>query len=97
MLSIIIPFHKGRNYLEDCLESIAEQEYGEIETVLVQDAIDMNGKQYENVDDIILRYKEKINLKTYRLEQNQGVAKARNKGLSEASGEIGRASCRERV
>lgn len=88
MLSVIIPFHEGRNYLEDCLESIAEQNYEDIETVLVQDAMNTNEKQYENVDDIIRKYKERINLKTYRLDGNNGVAKARNKGLKEANGEF---------
>ena len=37
MLSIIIAFGKGKEYLKDCFDSIKEQDYKDIETVLVLD------------------------------------------------------------
>ena len=35
MISIIIAFHKGRNYLKDCLDTLREQTCKNYETVLV--------------------------------------------------------------
>ena len=81
MVSIIIAFDKGREYLIDCLESIREQSEMDIETLLVRDGSE------ENIDDIILRYKEEINLKTLFLDCRTGVSSARNLGIQKALGE----------
>ena len=37
MVSIIVTHKKGLAYLEDCLESISEQEFQDYETILVVD------------------------------------------------------------
>ena len=36
-VSVIIPFNKGDEYLKDCLNSLAEQEYTDYEILLVAD------------------------------------------------------------
>lgn len=86
MISIIIAFNKGKDYLADCFASIREQEYKDIETVLVIDTADRNPK--ENIDDLINEYKGCINLKVYALENKTGVSAARNLGLEKAQGEF---------
>lgn len=81
MVSIIVTHKKGLTYLEDALESIAEQKFKEYETILVIDG---------NEDDpsaVIEKYKESANIKIYRLEGKSGVAAARNLGLKRATGE----------
>ena len=98
-LSIIIPFHKGKHFLEDCFESIRDQGLTSFETILVLDHVK------EDISAIIDKYQD-INLKIIELteprtlkrkfgkikieEQFQGysgVASARNAGLEAATGE----------
>lgn len=81
-LSIIIPFYKGEQFLEDCLVSISEEELQEFETILVCDHIE------EDISGLIDRFKESLNLKVLNTPDNKrGVAAARNIGLKSASGE----------
>lgn len=85
MISIIVPFNKGKNYLKECLESIAEQNYKEIETILVKD--ETNGNKSEDISDIVKEYQENIKLKVVTMKDESGVSAARNKGVIEACGE----------
>lgn len=85
MISIIIAFNKGRDYLADCFASISEQKYRDIETILVIDEADRD--KSENIEDLISEYKELINLNIYELTEKTGVSAARNLGLEKAQGE----------
>ena len=77
-LSIIIPYDRYKQYLHDCLESIYEQRLNDYETLLV-----VNNKNEINQD--IKAYD--INLKILEAGENSSVAKKRNIGLEQASGE----------
>lgn len=100
-LSIIVPFHKGIHFLEDCLESIRDQGIVDYETVLVLDHIE------EDLTQLLEEYQD-LNIKTVDLKKPQrfcysylngnseekeklkcysGVAAARNAGLEAAQGE----------
>lgn len=78
--SIIVPVYNCERYLEKCIKSIINQEYKNIELILVNDGSkDKSGsicKKYSNIDSRIL-YIEQI---------NSGVSIARNKGIETASG-----------
>ena len=63
MLSIIIAFGKGKEYLKDCFDSIKEQDYKDIETVLVLDKANINPE--ENIEELISEFSQSINLKVY--------------------------------
>lgn len=80
-VSIIIPFHRGISFLEDCLSSLREQNYNDLETILVCDHIE------ENIDDLIAEYRQDLNMSVYHLGKATGVAAARNLGLDNAKGE----------
>ena len=54
MLSIIIAFGKGKEYLKDCFDSIKEQDYKDIETVLVLDKANINPE--ENIEELISEF-----------------------------------------
>ena len=82
MLSIIVTHKTNTNYLEDCLESIAEQNYPSLETILVLD------HTQDDLQDLISEYSNSINLKVFELEDREGVSAARNYGLQKASGEF---------
>ncbi|MHB8131089.1 MAG: glycosyltransferase family 2 protein, partial [Mobilitalea sp.] len=98
-LSIIIPFHKGIHFLEDCFESIRDQGLTNFETILVLDHV------IEDVSKLLSAYQD-INIKTVELNDIQennrnfgkakaeeqfkgfsGVACARNAGIEAATGE----------
>jgi CDP-glycerol glycerophosphotransferase len=80
-VSVIIPFHDGISFLEDCLLSLEEQEFDDMETILVCD------HNQDNIDDLVREYGKQINLSVYLLEDKTGVAAARNLGLDKAKGE----------
>ena len=78
MLSIIIAFGKGKEYLKDCFDSIKEQDYKDIETVLVLDKANINPE--ENIEELISEFSQSINLKVYETGDNSGVSAARKFG-----------------
>ena len=81
-LSIIVPFHKYRQYLEDCLASIRESNLEDFETVLVLDHVE------EDIQDLIDSYKEELHLTTVVTDgEEPGVSLARNVGVNAAKGE----------
>jgi CDP-glycerol glycerophosphotransferase len=98
-LSIIVPFHMGIHFLEDCFESIRDQGLTNFETILVLDHVK------EDVSELINAYQD-INITVIELNENRimnhkftkvsvdelfkdfsGVACARNAGLEAATGE----------
>ncbi len=98
-LSIIVPFHKGTHFLEDCLESIRDQGLTDFETILVLDHVkeDVSGLVNEyrdlNLNIIELNEERLVNRKFGKAKSEEqfkgysGVACARNAGLEAAVGE----------
>lgn len=80
-VSVIIPFHYGIAFLEDCLSSLREQNYRDLETILVCDHIE------ENIDGLVAEFKQELNMSVYHLDETTGVAAARNLALDKAQGE----------
>lgn len=80
-VSVIIPFRKGLFFLADCLDSLMEQSYKEMEIILVCDRVE------EDLDSFLKPYQELREIKVYTLEDKKGVAAARNLGLSVATGD----------
>lgn len=82
LISVIVPTYKSKN-LEECLDSILQQTYKNIEIIIVDD--------YSNDStlDIIKLYAEKNKNIRYILNNfNQGVGASRNKGISIAQGDF---------
>lgn len=78
--SIIVPYHRGEAYLRDCLDSLSEQSYQDMEILLICDHVDR--KELECLSD----YKE-LSIQVHHLQDKTGVAAARNLGLERASGD----------
>lgn len=81
VISVIVPVYKVEKYLAECIESILNQTYRELEVILVDDGSpDRCGEicdRYARMDSRILAVHQK----------NGGAAAARNAGLRIASGE----------
>lgn len=78
LVSAIIPVYNGDRYLAEALESILKQTYQPIEVIAVDDG------STDNSANIARSYKEV----RYIYQPNQGVAVARNVGISHARGEL---------
>ncbi len=79
-ISIIVPIYNVENYLDDCIESIANQTYPNLEIILVNDG------STDNSDAICKKWEQKDNRIVYINQKNSGVSVSRNNGLKKASG-----------
>ena len=81
MVSIIVPVYNVEEYLRECVDSILNQTYSDVEVILVDDgSTDQSGNicdEYAKMDSRIKMIHKK----------NGGVSAARNTGIGEASGE----------
>lgn len=83
-VSLIIPFNKGMHFLSDCLLSVSEQSFTDYEVLLAYAPIE--AEEQEAFDALVKQYEKSMDMKLVPVGA-MGVAKARNKALSEASGE----------
>ncbi|SEL21965.1 CDP-glycerol glycerophosphotransferase [Methanobrevibacter gottschalkii] len=79
-ISIIIPFSTEKRYLRDCLNSIGEEKIDDAEIILILNGVD------DSVYEFLENYNN-LNINTIQFDEEIGVAKARNTGLDNASGE----------
>lgn len=84
-VSIIIPCYNGEKYIHQCIGSILEQTYDNIEIVFINDG------SIDNSVEKILKLKEAIENRGFELnyieQKNQGVGAAIEKGIFVATGE----------
>lgn len=81
VISVIVPVYKAEKYIEDCVQSILSQTYGNFELILVNDGSpDASGA-------ICDRLAEKDARIRVIHKENGGAATARNAGLDAAQGE----------
>ena len=81
LLSIVVPVYNVREYLDECISSILDQTYRNLEVILV-----VNGPT-DGSDEICRRYAEKDKrIKLIIIEKNQGVLPAWASGVKAASG-----------
>lgn len=79
LISVIIPTYNRANFLHEAIESINDQNYSNLEIIIVDDGSTDNTKKIvKNLGS---------NLK-YIYQKNKGPAAARNTGLKVAKGEI---------
>lgn len=81
MISIIVPIYKVEAYLSRCIESLINQDYKEIEIILVEDG------SPDNCAQICDRYADKDTRIKVIHKENGGLSSARNAGLDIAVGE----------
>lgn len=81
-VSIIVPVYNVEKYIVECMDSLVGQTLKNIEIVLVD-----NGSEDASSGIIQWYAKKDKRIKIIKLESNQGLAKARNIGLSHATGE----------
>lgn len=82
-LSVIIPVYNAEKYLKNCLESILNQTYKNLEIILINDCSTDDSlevcKMYKEKDDRIILINNDV---------NKGQAATRNRGVKEATGDF---------
>lgn len=81
MVSIIVPIYNAEKYLTECIESLVNQEYQEIEILLVDDG------STDKSPEICRAYEKNDHRVRYIKKENGGVSSARNEGIRLAKGE----------
>ncbi len=81
LVSIVLPIYNVEKYLPECLESVINQTYKNLEIICVDDG------SPDSSADIVEKYKEADGRIILISQKNQGLSGARNTGISAASGE----------
>ena len=81
MISIIIPIYNVSQYLNECIQSVVNQSYKDFECVLIDDG------SSDGCEMICDQWAQKDSRIKVIHQSNQGVSKARNRGIAEAQGE----------
>ena len=81
MITVIIPIYNVEKYLRNCLESVINQTFADLEIICINDCSTDNSlqilKEYQSKDKRIIIIDKK----------NEGVSAARNNGIEKARGE----------
>ncbi len=81
-ISVIVPIYNAEKHIENCIKSITEQTYQDLEIILVNDgSTDKSSeicKQYAAIDDRIVVIDK----------ENGGVSSARNTGIEKSTGDF---------
>ena len=80
-ISIVLPVYNVEKYLEQCLDSVLNQDLKEIEVICVNDG------SSDNSGEILDRYQKKDSRVIVINQENQGQGAARNSGMKIARGE----------
>src|ERR1700748_1400497 len=79
LVTVITAVFNGQPHIAGCLESVLEQDYPNIEHIV------MDGCSIDGTVDVLRRYDDQIAY--WKSERDSGVYDAWNKGLAEARGE----------
>lgn len=81
MISVVIPVYNRSTELRRALNSLVAQTEKNFEALVIDDGSE------EDIESVIHQFKNQLNIRYFRLEHSGGPAKARNKGIKEATGE----------
>ena len=81
LVSVIIPFYNEKNYFDDCINSVLQQSYKNVEIIIINDGSDISYSK--KLDLLSIKYSDKIKVIH---KENGGVSSARNIGIMSAKG-----------
>ena len=80
-VSVIIPMHNSSKFIKECINSVINQTYTNLEIIVIDDASQDDGISIvENIKD--------DRIKIIKHNKNLGVANTRNRGIKEATGDL---------
>lgn len=83
VVSVILPIHNGARFLEQCLESLAEQTYQNLQIIAIDDF------SKDNSFKILKKFQKQYkNIEIYRTKKHYGLAICFNRALKKARGQF---------
>lgn len=80
-LSVIVPVYNVGHLAKNCIDTLINQSYKDIEIIVINDGSTDNSKEYINI------YNQRNNVTIINLSNNQGLGNARNIGITNSTGE----------
>jgi len=80
LVSVVIPYYNGEEFIAEAVESVAKQSYRNWELILVDDG------SKNKPDNIIAKYGHNKRFRYIRHKHNKGIAATRNTGIKAAKG-----------
>lgn len=81
LVSVIVPVYNVEQYLDECLNSIRQQTYENLEIIVVEDC------STDNSLNTFIKHSEDPRVKLIQHEKNSGLSAARNTGIDAAKGD----------
>ena len=81
MISVIIPVYNVELYIKQCLDSVINQTYTDLQIIIIDDGSTDGSKA------ICEEYANRDSRMVFISQENAGVSSARNKGIEQATGE----------
>lgn len=81
LVSLIVPVYNVEQYLDECLNSIRQQTYENLEIIVVEDC------STDNSLNTLIKHLEDSRVKLIQHEKNSGLSAARNTGIDAAKGD----------
>lgn len=81
LISVIVPVYNVEQYLDECLNSIRQQTYENLEIIVVEDC------STDNSLNTLIEHLEDPRVKLIQHEKNSGLSAARNTGIDAANGD----------
>lgn len=81
LVSVIVPVYNVEQYLDECLNSIRQQTYENLEIIVVEDC------STDNSLNTFIKHSEDPRIKLIQHEKNSGLSAARNTGIDAAKGD----------
>ena len=81
LISVIIPVYNVEDYIDECMERVTGQTFGDLEIILINDGSEDGSKEK------CLEWAKKDKRIRFLDQENRGVAVARNRGIDAARGE----------
>lgn len=82
LVSVVIPLYNGREYIRESIKSADEQNYENLEIIVVDD------NSSDESTQIVENTSTESRLTLVKHERNRGIAETRNTGVKEAEGEF---------
>lgn len=86
LVSVIIPCYNHAQYVQDCIQSVINQTYKNIELIIIDDG--SKDSSVEKIEEMLSICKERFNRFEFRHRPNQGLSSTLNEALEWCKGEF---------